>query len=70
MAIDIETVDDVQARVARIQKEIRGVASLYNVKNADQTFLRRLEEDKVKILTPPMEKWLRDIEGRVFGDEE
>ena len=54
-------------RAERVLKEISGVASLYDVKSADQRFLHDLESRKQNPLSEAQERWLVDIEQRVFG---
>ena len=56
-------------RVARIRKETDGVKSLSGIKSADDTFMRGIEERKPHALSEKQEKWLADIERRVFGEE-
>ena len=53
-------------RVARIREEVEGVKSLSNFKNADDQFLRGIEQRKPATLSDRQEKWLADIEERVF----
>lgn len=55
-------------RVERIQKEISGVRALYGVNQSDEAFL-----DNIKWLghlSPRQERYLADLEVRVFGEEE
>jgi hypothetical protein len=60
--------NNIQDRIARIRKEVSGVHSLYGFKNADDQFLRGLEERKPATLSDKQATWLADIEERVFGE--
>lgn len=55
-------------RVARVLKEISGVASSYGVTSNDQQFLRSLQERAPRSLSVNQEKWLKAIERKVFED--
>lgn len=57
---------NVAERVARIQEEIRGVASQYGVTSWERTFLEEHEESRS--LSPKQEAILREIEVKVFGE--
>lgn len=59
---------ELQARIAKIRKEVSGVHSLYGFNSADDRFLTGLEERRAATLSDKQEKWLADIEERVFGD--
>lgn len=55
-------------RVQRIQDEIGHVASLYGVKSADSQFMRDLLARNQQSLSAAQEKWLADIEKKVFEE--
>ena len=60
----------VQARIARVEEEISGVVSLSNVRSADVQFMRSVRERGQTYLTDKQDKWLRDIENRVFEEDD
>lgn len=55
-------------RVERIEKETKGVTSLYGLKDADKKFMRSIKERQQRTLSVNQEKWLADIEEKVFEE--
>jgi hypothetical protein len=58
----------VTERVARIQKEISGVASQYGIDSRELGFLESIA--RRDSLTEKQEDWLKRIEMKVFGEED
>ncbi len=69
MAIDVSEMS-VQQRLERIDAEISGVISLSNTKYEDRQFMSSLKERGVTHLSDKQDKWLSDIEDRVFQEED
>lgn len=62
----------VAQRVERVENEIRGVASQYGVTAWETDFLRNVKgrSEMGASLSTKQEKTLRDIEAKVFGEED
>lgn len=58
----------VAERVARIKKEIKGVASQYGVDSRELEFLDSIAPRAT--LSEKQEAWLRSIEKKVFGEDD
>lgn len=58
----------IEERVARIQKEIRGVASQYGVDSRELEFLESIAPRAP--LSEKQEAWLGAIEKKVFGEDD
>lgn len=56
----------VAERASKVLKEISGVRTLYGVDQADERFLNDIRARET--LTPKQQRYLRDLEVRVFGD--
>lgn len=54
-------------RILRIEKEIRGVTSLYQITSWEKDFMASIKQRFV--LTTKQEETLSSIEGKVFGGE-
>lgn len=53
-------------RAAKLLEETRGVASQFGVSSRDREFLQSLVERQQRVATPKVDKWLRDLEHKVF----
>lgn len=53
-------------RAQKILKEVEGVAAQYGVSSRDKEFLTSLVQRVQRVATPKVDKWLRDLEHKVF----
>lgn len=60
----------VAERIQRILDECRGVKSLSGLSSRDETFLSDIRARGMTQLSPAQEKWVADIEQRVFGEDD
>lgn len=56
-------------RVSRVLKEVSGCRSLYGLEQNDMSFLHNLSARPPSRLSEKQERWLEDIESRVFVDQ-
>lgn len=57
-------------RIERIDKESKGVEAQCGIRSADRRFMDDVKARNQRSLSTGQEKWLADIERRVFGDED
>jgi len=55
-------------RIERIRTESSGVEAQCGIKSADKVFMANIESRQ--FLSAAQEKWLSDIEARVFGEDD
>lgn len=63
-----QVIPALQQRIKRIQDEIRGVVSQYDVTQWELTFMRDLQERGIKFGSEKQHAVLAKIEIKVFGE--
>lgn len=53
-------------RAKKILDQVRGVAAQFGINSRDRDFLQSLVDREQRFASPKVDKWLRDLEHRVF----